>query len=62
MDTQTTNLFDQASWDEGYEKQTFELPPTHDHIRLWMNRWAPKTLGRCIEIGCFPGHYLALMA
>jgi SAM-dependent methyltransferase len=61
MDTQTTNLFDQASWDEGYEKQTFELPPTHDHIRLWMNRWAPKTLGRCIEIGCFPGHYLALM-
>jgi SAM-dependent methyltransferase len=38
------------------------MVPPHDELRKWMEANVPRTDSKsCIEIGCFPGRYLAVL-
>ncbi len=55
----TTNLVDQDYWDGGYAQAEFSpLAPDH-FLRAWINAHVPRGKGDCLEIGCFPGRFLA---
>lgn len=56
-----TNLYVQEIWDRGYERLEFEIAAPTDQVRQWLERSAKGRSGRCLEIGCFPGRYLAVM-
>lgn len=60
MSTTDSNLYSQEIWDQGYEGEQFDLPPKDDQVRLWMEKHLPKTAGSVLEVGCFPGRYLAV--
>lgn len=55
-----TNLVDQAHWDGGYQEGDFTPLPADDFVRRWIMQHVPKGSGDCLEIGCFPGRYLAV--
>lgn len=54
-----TNLVDQEIWDKGYEGVRLQLPSDHNQVRPWYEKHIPRGSGRCLEIGCFPGQFLA---
>lgn len=56
-------LVDQAYWDRAYEHMRPEMAPETDPLRQWIERTVPKANGseHCLEIGCFPGRYLAVL-
>ena len=51
-------------WDEIYEKMQVEIIPEADIVRQWFERYipavSPDSGKTCIEIGCYPGRYLAV--
>ncbi len=55
-----SNLHSQEFWDQGYSDLKLEEVSEKDQIRNWLKHWL-KTIpvGSCLEIGCFPGRYLA---
>ena len=54
------DFIDQKHWDNAYETCEFEAAPIDDLLRRWVERLVLRGKGRCLEIGCFPGTYLAV--
>ncbi len=58
---QTDNLYEQTAWDVGYQGLDFTPIVEGDQVAHWLQRWTQDVVrGSCLEIGCFPGRYLAL--
>ena len=55
------NLYEQSHWDSGYKDLEFAPVNPNDQVAKWLQEWT-QTIpgGSCLEIGCFPGRYLAL--
>jgi SAM-dependent methyltransferase len=56
--------YPQSVWDEEHQRDRFEEAHPDDQIRVWMDshiRGLPIRGGRALEIGCFPGRYLAYL-
>lgn len=54
--------YPQAVWDEEHVRDRFEIADPRDQVRRWMDHWLGDLRGasvRSLEIGCFPGRYLA---
>ena len=51
----------QESWDRGYDSLKLVIAPPEDAIRVWLEKHVPPGRGRCLELGCFPGRYLAVL-
>lgn len=57
-----TTVVDQAYWDSSYSELAFTMVPPGDELRKWIELHVPAGNGKtCIEIGCFPGRYLAVL-
>ena len=55
------NLVPQEYWDKGYETLELDIAPKDDTVRRWIELFfSNRGKGRCLEIGCFPGRYLAV--
>lgn len=54
-------LCDRQYWEERYQGIGFKVAPHDDLIRQWLERWIVPCEDSCLEIGCFPGKYLAVM-
>lgn len=54
------NLVQQDYWDKGYESYSLDVATKDDYVRQWFESYFEKSNGRCLEIGCFPGRYLAV--
>lgn len=50
---------DKAYWLDAYGKLGFRVAPKDHVVRAWFEKYIPRGNGRCIEIGCFPGQFLA---
>lgn len=59
------SLHEQGTWNDRYAAVDFRLPPRSNQIRRFIERHVSRersASGRsALEIGCFPGGYLALM-
>lgn len=55
------NFHEQQLWDEGYEKADLFVAPPDDLIRCWLQKHIQPGNGSCLELGCFPGRYLAVL-
>ncbi len=54
-----SSLYPQGEWDQGYEQIKFA--EASGDLAAWMrSQLAAERGGRCFEIGCFPGGFLAL--
>jgi len=58
MDKQ--QIYAQEEWNKGYENYHFFVAPHEDKMRQWLEKHIPKDKKEVIEIGCFPGRYLAV--
>lgn len=58
-----TSLVDQSYWDESYERVAPAMAPKGDALRDWLERNVPSAEGEkhALEIGCYPGRYLAVI-
>jgi 2-polyprenyl-3-methyl-5-hydroxy-6-metoxy-1,4-benzoquinol methylase len=55
-------LVDQSYWDNSYREIPPSLHPPADALSAWINRHVPPANGgTCLEIGCYPGRYLAVL-
>lgn len=54
------SLVPQNYWDHNYEECLLEIAPHEDPLREWLERYVERGNGTCLEIGCFPGRYLAV--
>ena len=54
------NLASQDFWDKGYEGVRLSLPAKNDSTRKFINDFYQGSEGTVLEIGCFPGRYLAV--
>jgi SAM-dependent methyltransferase len=54
------NFYEQRLWDEGYVQAELFVAPPDDLIRRWLQKHVPPGQGSCLELGCFPGRYLAV--
>ena len=54
------NIVPQEYWDAYYKNFEFDIAPSNDEVRKWIERFIKKGKGKCLEIGCFPGRYLAV--
>lgn len=57
-------LVDQSYWDEGYANMAPAMAPPEDPVRQWIELYVPPARAgqHVLEIGCFPGRYLAVIA
>jgi SAM-dependent methyltransferase len=56
-----TNKADQKYWDKYHEGFELQIAPEIHPIRQLIERYFPKTDNEtCIEIGCYPGAFLAV--
>ncbi|HEX5222715.1 MAG TPA: class I SAM-dependent methyltransferase [Verrucomicrobiae bacterium] len=57
-------FIDQDRWDQSYEQLQLSIAPPDDPIRKWVEKFTPPAggSGSCLELGCFPGRYLAVFA
>ncbi len=46
-------------WLNTYGKLDFQVAAKDHVVRTWFEKYIPRGNGRCIEIGCFPGQFLA---
>ncbi len=59
--TTTENLLPQEEWDASYGGYELFVAPESDPIRIWINRHvSDQKRGSCLELGCFPGRFLAV--
>lgn len=57
-----TSVVEQSYWDEAYENLSFQIMGESDEVRIWLEKHIKKTSnGTCLEVGCFPGRYLAVL-
>jgi len=54
------NLTNVDYWNNLWDHNKFKIAPQDDPIRKWLELHIPKGQGKCIEIGCIPGRYLAV--
>jgi SAM-dependent methyltransferase len=56
-------LVDQSYWDQAYNDLPPTIAPSTDHVRQWVEASLPKAEGdqHCLEVGCYPGRYLAVI-
>jgi 2-polyprenyl-3-methyl-5-hydroxy-6-metoxy-1,4-benzoquinol methylase len=54
-------FINQDRWDRSYDLLQLRVAPPDDPIRSWLEQQVPPGRGRCIELGCFPGRYLAVL-
>jgi 2-polyprenyl-3-methyl-5-hydroxy-6-metoxy-1,4-benzoquinol methylase len=52
----------QERWDQSYAQLRLRSAPANDPIRVWLEQHVPLGQGTCLELGCFPGSYLAVLA
>lgn len=61
----TKSLIPQEWWDEQYRTYKLQVVKKDDLLRQWLEKVVPpvtpKYSKRCIEIGCYPGRYLAVL-
>ncbi len=56
------NLASAEYWDNSYRQLALNIAPTRDALRLWLQKHIPAVNNAtCLEIGCFPGRYLAVL-
>jgi SAM-dependent methyltransferase len=55
------NFCEQRLWDDGYVQAELFVAPPDDLIRRWLQKHVPSGQGSCLELGCFPGRYLAVL-
>lgn len=60
MNKKSFNLPDQSYWDKSYHNLELQIVSEQDKVRQWIERFFDKAEGDCLEIGCFPGRYLAV--
>lgn len=54
-------LCEQNVWDSGYEAYVLAAAAAGDPLRLWIEKhFRGRAGGSCLELGCFPGRYLAV--
>jgi SAM-dependent methyltransferase len=55
-------LYPQSTWDESYAAAELRPAPPRDIVRRWMEPRLPACAdgAACLEVGCFPGGYLAI--
>lgn len=51
---------EQIQWDQNYKNLQLFVAPGSDPMRLWIEANIPAGAGSCLELGCFPGRYLAV--
>ncbi|MBS1942221.1 MAG: class I SAM-dependent methyltransferase [Bacteroidetes bacterium] len=56
-------LVEQAYWDASYANMRPCIAPVGDVVRQWLEREVPHATGgqHALEIGCYPGRYLAVL-
>lgn len=56
-------LVDQSYWDASYAAMRPTMAPEGDAVRTWIEREVPQAYGErhALEIGCYPGRYLAVI-
>lgn len=54
------SLAESAFWDRLYDNLPLEIAGRHKPVRQWIEQWVPVGQGTCLEIGCYPGRYLAV--
>lgn len=59
--TEKQDFIAQERWDEGYTNLSLQSAPADDPIRRWIEQHIPRGTGACLEFGCFPGRYLAVL-
>lgn len=58
----TTSVVDQSYWDSSYSELPFAIAPPTDELRKWLENHLSNGNGKtCLEVGCFPGRYLAVL-
>jgi SAM-dependent methyltransferase len=57
--TNKSNLVEQTFWDTSYDGVKLQPPAPHNQAQPWYEKHIPGGPGSCIEIGCFPGQFLA---
>jgi 2-polyprenyl-3-methyl-5-hydroxy-6-metoxy-1,4-benzoquinol methylase len=55
------DFVNQAHWNQGYERVGPMASDHEDPIRMLLERTLPKGRLRSIELGCYPGRYLAVL-
>jgi len=53
-------LVSQSYWDAQYQLGQFNILPTEHPLRRWIESHTPRGDGDCLEIGCYPGGFLAV--
>lgn len=54
------NLAESSFWDEIYSTLPLGIAHHRRPVRRWIEQWVPPCGGDCLEIGCYPGRYLAV--
>ncbi|MBL7982743.1 MAG: class I SAM-dependent methyltransferase [Flavobacteriales bacterium] len=56
-------LVDQSYWDASYSGMRPAIAPPEDALRQWLEARVPKAKSEqhALEVGCFPGRYLAVL-
>jgi len=54
------NLADTVFWDKLYVDVPLGIAGERNPVRQWIEKWVAPGTGTCLEIGCFPGRYLAV--
>lgn len=56
------SLTNEDYWDSIYANSKFEIAQEQDLVCKWLEPWflADERGSKCLEIGCFPGRYLAV--
>ena len=55
------DLVDNKYWNESYIDTQFAKARRTDQIKLFIEKYIPFGNGKVLEIGCFPGRYLAIL-
>lgn len=56
----STQLATQDYWDAVYDDMRLAIAAHNDPVRKWIEKYVPCGTGACLEIGAFPGRYLAV--
>ncbi len=49
-------------WNKHWQGADLDIAPNHHPVRKWIEKNIPSTKnGNCLEIGCYPGKFLAIL-
>ena len=57
----TDSLASQQYWDQGYQNLALDIASPRDPVRIWLESHLPAGSGSALELGCYPGRYLAVL-